>query len=349
MAFGTVNIKGGYSGNLQDGVNILDRDITDVKLLKQFTHSEDDGNIYEVIKFKTKNEFYYRDTSGYLRTYDITTNTYSDKGISIPSGKTILFGNYIIKGTNIYDQSMTLVATMPGTIFLNFEKDKMYCYTFSQSSDTQAVIIIWNIDTSTFSAKQIFAETYSISKTTAGTKETVNFAYIFSKGKYIFFARTQGTPGTTNFKYVHYSLDLTSNTTSVNSLDIGSPYKTYDTLGVLYNGSNVILYHGTYTNSYGNGPEIDYYIINCDDSSIEAKKLAELSYGHKSSVNSIAATHNNFLMISSDTASFSYLYTYGNTVEVRQVSNGDNFTGYKGKSADYMIFADGKNVSIFEY
>ena len=71
MAFGTVNTKTGSNAKLQDGVSTLDRDIREVKLVKEFTHNEDSGNIYEVIKFKTKNEFYYRDTAGYLRTYAI--------------------------------------------------------------------------------------------------------------------------------------------------------------------------------------------------------------------------------------------------------------------------------------
>lgn len=349
MAFGTVNTKTGSNAKLQDGVSTLDRDIREVKLVKEFTHNEDSGNIYEVIKFKTKNEFYYRDTAGYLRTYDITTNTYSDRNGAMPAGKVSFFGNYVIKGNSIYDQAMTLVATMPGTIFLDFEKAKMYCYTFVQESESKATITVWNINTSTFSASQIFTDSYTISKNTNGTRSSVTLAYVFAKGNYIYFGITTGVPGTTTYKYIHYSLDLVTGAAATNSLNIGNPYKSYDTLGVLYNGSNIVLYHGTYTNSYGYGPEIDYYIIKCSNDSIEAKKIAEYSYGHKSSVDSRTAVHNSFLMLSSDSKSLSYLYTYGKSVEVRQVANGDDFTGYKGKSADYMIFADGKKVSIFEY
>lgn len=349
MAFGTVNTKIGSSRKTQDGINSLDRDIKKIKLLKEFTHDNDDGDIHEIIKFKTKNEFYYRDTSGYLRTYDIHTNKYSDRKGIVPAGKTSFLGSYIIKGNNIYDLSMTLVATMPGTIFIDFEKKKLYCYSFNIESNTKAILTIWNIDINTLSAKQIFTESYSISKSSNGTKENVYLAYIFSKEEFIYFAITKGVPGTVNYKYTHYSLDLAINIAEKNSLYIGDPYKTYDTLGVLYNNSNIILYHGAYTNSSANNPEINYYILNCNKGRIDATKLAKFSYGHKDSTDSKFATHNNFLMIASDTSSLSYLYTYGNVIELRQVSNGNDFTGYKGKSTDYMIFSNGRKVSVFEY
>lgn len=349
MAFGIVNTKTGSSAKLQDGVNVIDRDIRELKLVKEFIHTENIGNIYEVIKFKTKNEFYYRDTAGYLRTYDITTNTYSDRKGTVPAGKVSFFGNYVIKGNNIYDQSMTLVATMPGTILINFEKTKLYCYTFIQESESKASITVWNINTSTFSANQIFTDSYVISKNANGVKASVTLAYIFSKSNYIYFGVTKGVPGTSTYKYVHHSLDVITGVAETNSLNIGDPYKSYDTLGVVYNGRNIVLYHGTYTNSYNYGPEIDCYIINCNNSSVEAKKMAEYSYGHKNSVDLRTAIHSSFLILSSDSKSLSYLYTYVNSIEIRQVSNGNSLTGYKGKSADYMIFADDNKVSIFEY
>lgn len=348
MAFGTVNTKIGNTRKQEDSFR-FDRVIKKITLLKEHTHDNNDGNIHEVIKFRTKNEFYYRDTSGYLRTYDISSNTYSDRKGIVPAGKTSFFENYIIKGNNIYDQSMTLIATMPGTIFLDFSKKKLYCYNFNIESDTTAVITIWNINIETLSAKQIFTQSYSISKNTSGTKENVYLAYIFSKENYIYFAITKGVPGTINYKYVHYSLDLLNNIAEKNTLDIGDPFKTYDTLGVLYNNENIILYHGNYTSSAGNNPEINYYILTCNQNNVDAKKMAKLSYGHKNSTDSKIATHNNFLMIASDSNSMSYLYTYDNIIELRQLSCENDFTGYKGKSDNYMIFANSKKVSIFEY
>ena len=57
MAFGTVNTKTGSNTKLQDGVSALGIDVREVKLVKEFAHNGDSGNIYELIKFKTKNEF----------------------------------------------------------------------------------------------------------------------------------------------------------------------------------------------------------------------------------------------------------------------------------------------------